>query len=141
MNSKAINGLSVTCAVVLHVAVVGVLLATWDDDHAEAAQLMDERLYIAAHVVAENPHKARERAEARRRAERDARRNKPPRLPPADTPALPTTPPEVEPPRPDPTPPEIVETSQPELAPERPVAQSEEERLQMEQILRVYAPL
>jgi len=45
MNAKLVNGLSVALAVVLHVAIIGVLLMTWGDAPAAAAQVPDDRLY------------------------------------------------------------------------------------------------
>ncbi|MBS04323.1 MAG: protein TolA [Gammaproteobacteria bacterium] len=134
MNAKLVNGLSVALAVVLHVVIIGVLLMTWGDAPAAAAQVPDDRLYIYVAMVSENPHRARAREEARRKAAERARRaqTKPRVIPRPEKPEAPRPAPKPEPVVMQEHAPAPVEA---EPEPEPAEAVSDEERLRMEQSL------
>jgi hypothetical protein len=73
--------ISVVLAVCFHAFVVGLLLMNWDDNKP-ADTLNEQRYYIEATVVDENPHKAKKRkveakkAEKRRITQRNAAEKK-----------------------------------------------------------------
>jgi colicin import membrane protein len=60
---------SVVLAISFHAIVVGLLLMNWDDNEP-VATLNDQRYYIEATVVDENPHKAKKRKEEAKKAEK-----------------------------------------------------------------------
>jgi colicin import membrane protein len=61
--------ISVVLAVCFHAVVVGLLLMNWDDNKP-ADTLNEQRYYIEATVVDENPHKAKKRKEEAKKAEK-----------------------------------------------------------------------
>jgi colicin import membrane protein len=61
--------ISVVLAVCFHAFVVGLLLMNWDDNKP-ADTLNEQRYYIEATVVDENPHKAKKRKEVAKNAEK-----------------------------------------------------------------------
>ena len=76
MSSTVSYIISVVLAVCFHAFVVGLLLMNWDDNRPVDA-LTEQRYYIEATVVDENPHKAKKRKEEAKKAEkkRVAQRN------------------------------------------------------------------
>ena len=76
MSSTVSYIVSVILAVCFHAAVVGLLLLKWDD-YEPINALSEQRYYIAATVVDENPYKAKKREEEAKKAEkrRIAKRN------------------------------------------------------------------
>jgi colicin import membrane protein len=61
--------ISVVLAVCFHAGVVGLLLMNWDDNKP-VDTLSEQRYYIEATVVDENPHKAKKRKEEAKKAEK-----------------------------------------------------------------------
>ena len=74
MSSTVSYIISVVLAVCFHAFVVGLLLTNWNDNQP-VNTLIDQRYYIEATVVDENPHKAKKRKEEAKKAEKLIRRS------------------------------------------------------------------
>lgn len=142
MNSKAVNGLSIGFAVAVHAGVLGVLLASWENESVESSLIDDRDFYIAATVVDKNPHRERKRAEAERKAAERTRRQQPRPKPlqrtetPKAKPAAKPKPVEPEPAPPLPATPEP-EPGPDETAPE--MSEAERELMQSELMAEIGA--